>query len=207
MRKILVAVMVCSVASIAGANLLTNGGFESGASGWTQWSSWWGSGESWNYSYTPAYEGNAALSLTAQMGSFGVLQVFDVQPGLPVDISFALKAQDFGDNVYEVLLYDGAVDGVYIDTSTQPEDVMFHWDSAGGGDGFPQPNWTTGSNSRTPTGNQMTVAVRATGGDPFGPPVSVDGQFDSIEVTQIPEPLSVVLGIGGLVAFLRRRRR
>jgi hypothetical protein len=209
MRKFLVIVAACAVASLAGANLLTNGGFESGASGWTQYSSFWGSGFNWNYAYTPAYEGSAALSLTAGTdASMGVYEVIDVSPGLPVNISWAIKATDNGNNWYEVLLFDGAKTGVEIEFTTTDPDRMFRWESAalgGGYDGLPQPTWTTGSNSRTPTGTQMTVAVRAAG--LFGSGAPPDGQFDALEVIQIPEPTAILLGFGGIVAVLRRRRR
>lgn len=202
MRKSLAILAVCAMASLAGANLLTNGGFETGASGWTQYSSFWGSGFNWSYAYTPAYEGNAALSLTANQGSMGVFEVINITPGLPVVISWAIKATDNGNNWYEVLLFDGAKTGVQIDFQTTPSDIMFRWDSAGQYDGFPQQTWTTGTNMRTPTQTQMTVAVKAGGSG-----AAVSGQFDALDVTQIPEPTALLLGFGGLMAVLKRRRR
>lgn len=202
MRKFLAIAAVCAVASLTGANLLTNGGFETGASGWTQYSSFWGSGFSWNYTSTPPYEGSAALRLTANEGSMGVFQVIDVTPGLPVVISFAIRATDNGNNWYEVLLFDGVKNGVQIDFMTGPADIMFRWDSAGGYDGYPQPVWTTGTDMRTPTQNKMTVAVKA-----GGTGVAVSGRFDALDVTQIPEPTALLLGFGGLVTVLKRRRR
>lgn len=183
---------------------MTNGGFESGATGWTQYRSFSGSGFNWNYAYTPAYEGSAALSLTANPGTLGVFQVIDLPygPGLDVVISWAIKATDNGNNWYEVLLFDGAVTGNQILSSTAPADIMFRWDSAGQYDGYPQPTWTTGTATRTPTGNKMTVAVKAGGSG-----AAVSGQFDALDVNQIPEPTVLLLGFGGLMAVLKRRRR
>ena len=204
MRRFLAIAAVCALASVAGANLLTNGGFESGSAGWTQYSSWWGSGFNWQYTYAPAYEGSAALSLTAAEGSLGVYQVLNVTPGLPVQISWAIKATDNGSNWYEVLLFDGAKTGVEIDFGTTDDDIMFKWESPDSGnyDGLPQSTWTTGSNMMTPTLSQVTVAVKAGGSG-----VAPSGQFDALDVIQIPEPAAVLLGFAGLVSILKRRRR
>ena len=54
----------------------------------------------------------------------------------------------------------------------------------------------------TPTLSQVTVAVKAGGSG-----VAPSGQFDALDVIQIPEPAAVLLGFAGLVAILKRRRR
>jgi hypothetical protein len=201
MRRILAFAVIFSLASIAGANLLTNGGFEDGAEGWNTHSVWWGSGYNWNWGYNSgdAYEGVKALRMTADDGWLAAAQVFDVVPGLRVDLSWALQVADSGENRYEVLLFDAEVTDDDTIGSPLAADIMYKWES---GDPNQPSTWTTGSNSRVPTGNKMTVALRAEGNN-----AATRGDFDALDVVQIPEPTAILLGIGGLLSILRRRRR
>jgi hypothetical protein len=160
-------------------NLVVNGGFESGAAGWTTWRAPWGSGEVWDFNDTdPEATGTRCLRLsTPGNASFGVYQQVAVTPGRTYRIDCRWKGTKFGEsNWYEVLLLDGPFNQVFADSGSadlvQPN-FMYAYDSGT----FPLPGdfgwiWTHEQNGtpvdthgrfgkRTATGNVMTIVLKA----------------------------------------------
>src|SRR5205814_1446221 len=73
-RAVALSLSIASMA--AGQNLVTNGGFESGSTGWTTWRAPWGAGEVWDFNNTQAgLVGAKCLKIsTTGQSSFGVYQ-------------------------------------------------------------------------------------------------------------------------------------
>ena len=204
MKKLALILAIAAIAATANANLLVNGSFETGdLTGWTTWRAPWGAGEQWNVVSTPCAcdGGQLALELRGGNGSWGVLQCIDVTPGLEVTLTATIKAMNAGANWYELLLFDGCVDGAHVDGNTTDDDIIAKWDSWGGYLGNPTEQCETVSGSRTPTGNQMTVALKAGGANALG-------WFDCITAEQIPEPGTMMLlgmGLLGMAGLAKRR--
>src|SRR5205085_1255148 len=91
-------------------NLVANGGFESGSTGWTTWRAPWGAGEVWDFNNTQSgLVGAKCLKIsTTGQSSFGVYQQVTVQAGHSYKIDCQWKGTRFGSsNWYEVMLIDG----------------------------------------------------------------------------------------------------
>ncbi len=98
-----------------GVNLLANGDFESGSTGWATWRASWGGAEAWDFNSTePGAIDGKCLHLTSGGASFGVYQQVAVTPGKTYRVDAYWKGKKLspngGDNWYEVLLLDGSWD-------------------------------------------------------------------------------------------------
>jgi uncharacterized protein (DUF362 family) len=204
------------------SGLLTNGGFESGDTGWIKWQSSWGSGEVADFaSVEPGHAGNTCLNLRINSGegrSFGVYQEVPVTAGHTYKIDVYWKGRRYGeDNWAEVMLLDGAFDITQADTGgsivllnhmyaydknppAQPMTADFGWIW-----GHDQNGTTVDTNRRnglrTATGNTMTVVLKA--GACCGT-TQANVWFDEVslvDVTSTPDnhTLTVAAGAGGTV--------
>lgn len=197
-------VQATTVATILGPNLLTNGGFEDGASGWTTWNAGGDGGEACDFASTePGHVGTACLKLggSSAATSFGVYQQVSVLPGKTYRIDAFWKGRKLADqNWFEVLLIDGpfslqqADDPAYVQAN-----FMFAYDNSTYGLAGPvgttfgwlwtheqyapptgQVDWNNRLGRRTATGNTMTVVLKAgsTGG-------GVEAWFDEVRLTEV----------------------
>ncbi len=193
-------VQVAAVASRLGLNLLTNGGFESGAEGWTDWAATSGSGEAYDFANTePGRIGTACLKLggAAVATSFGVYQQVDVTPGRTYRLDAYWKGRKLADSSsFEILLIDGPFSLAETDVEAN---FMFAYDP--GAYGLPGPVGTTFGwiwsheqyappleqvdrnnrlGRRIATGSTMTVVLKAgsTGG-------GVEAWFDEVRLSEV----------------------
>lgn len=178
---VFIGVSVLAAGTTASAqNLVTNGNFESGSAGWTNWRANWGTGETWDFTNTEAGRiGAACLNLRINgTSSFGVYQQIAVTPGKTYKIDGYWKGKRFGnDNWAEIMLLDGAWDPVQADTGgnivllnhmyaydsnppAQPFTADFGWVW-----GHDQNGTTVDTNQRnglrTASGNVMTIVLKA----------------------------------------------
>lgn len=163
-------------------NLVTNGDFESGLTGWTIWevndpfwSHNWIFGNDcdiWVPSTCPL---EGSISYSQKKGSDaprahgGIYQVLNVVPGDLHVISGSWSGgvtgnPEFGDNAtwWEVVIYDGSVDGSVIDQAPGPQDVLIAKMERSGlieGDVY-QFDWTSFSGSFTPQSSTVTLAMK-----------------------------------------------
>jgi len=198
-----------SVRLTGGENLMVNGDFEAGATGWQEWRAPWGSGETWEFDNTePGHLGTQCLRLSSGHASFGVYQEVQVTPGKTYRIDAYWKGQklavDGADNWYEVLILDGPwdygqADGnpntpPYDDPSEPVFNEMYGYDSHT----YSMPAdfgwiWTHDQNDtpvdtmdrdglRTASGNVMTVVLKA---GAAGGATGSSGWFDDISLVEV----------------------
>jgi uncharacterized protein (DUF362 family) len=198
------AVQAVAVASFLGPNLLTNGDFEAGATGWINWKTTWGSGDVYDFANTePGCLGNACLKLggTATATSFGVYQQVTVVPGKTYRIDGYWKGRKLADNNwFEILLIDGPFSLQQADDPTYVKATfMFAYDNSTyglpGGVGatfgwiwshhqfappLSQVDWNNRLGRRIAAGNTMTVVLKvgSTGG-------GAEAWFDEIRLTEV----------------------
>ena len=209
MKKLALILGILVVAAGAYANLLENGNFDTGdGTGWTEWDSGaeWGGPFNYDYQGFPCDYCDSIYSafLSCDWGSFGLLQVIDVVPGYETVLSGWVLGFDYGANWYELLLFDGEVDGDFVDHHTTDSDIIGKWDSWGGYLGYPTAEWESASGSRMASGDKMTVAIKAGGLD-----VGAEAWFDCLDAVQpgIPEPGTMMLlgtALLGLAGLTRR---
>ncbi len=176
-----------------GQNLVVNGGFESGGTGWTTWQSPWGNGNSWDFNNAESGRvGNACLKLgIGGERSFGVYQEVAVTPGHTYRIDAWWKGQRFGnDSWVEIMLLDGPYSDAQADSGgagvVQPN-FMYAHDPLGGDFGWKwahddngtSVDWNSRNGERTATGSVMTVVLKA--GCCCGT-TAVNGWFDEVSL-------------------------
>lgn len=186
MRKALfvLAAMVLFAAP-AGANLLVNGGFETGdLTGWTPFQ--FGGSPVRSVVSSPVFEGDYALWIQCDGGSEGgVYQRFATVPGNQYQVSFYYRHAEFWQFF-----------GLDPNGGTNPNSGSIGWDDLAGTGG----EWKLHTKTFVANSTMATIYL-----DNWGRP---DGYWDS--VVAIPEPGSLAALAGGLIGFIglgiRRRR-
>ena len=202
MRKFVLAVAVLALVVPASAQeLVTNGNFNAGPTGWSTYTAGWGGG-----SGTITATGPTApeLNINVNTGSYAWYQYLTVIPGVTYTITGDWEGQNAG--WAEVMLFNntGATPAQQIDTAVAAGSIIYKRDGGA--------TWTWSPFAATPphagasnnpnvlaTGTSMIVAAKG-GGSNSG----TNLYFDNISVT--PEPSMALLAFGGLPLLLRRRR-
>jgi hypothetical protein len=204
MKKLAGLLLVLAVVAPASAvNLLVNGDFSAGETGWTRWAAPWGAS---NYAVGPT---DLQYLNQGQQGSFGLYQVVPVPASEMVEVSADWAGDINGAGWAEVMLYTSAdpnANWANIADTGNASDIAFKKDSWGMN---PPTAWTwqAASLSPHPSGNggvihsEGYVCVATKLGSVSGSAVGVE--FDNIVLT--PEPATMLL-LGIPVLFLRRRR-
>ncbi len=210
MKRVLFFVSVLSVICIpASANLLVNGGFETGdLTGWTQWQA------TWSVSPGIAIDGNT-LRLSGSAGSFGVWQAITTVPGEAYTITAAWKGNEGQTGFWNEILFFNDDGRAILDQLDAPHNssILSRVDGWGmnppeswdwqcafcGAQWYPSGPWT---NTIVATGTTMYVGLKTGAREGWA-----DVQFD--HVTVVPEPGSLLALAGSLasMAGLLRRRR
>jgi len=211
MRNVLCAVaLVGFLAAGASANLLVNGDFSAGLSGWTYWNAPWGTVTVDTAGCPNPGNPEPSASHSTGHGSGGIYQVVAVAPGtvVTVDADWTGDLKDAG--WAEVMLF----------SPSAGEDIAGRIDAGNAADiaykkdswGMNPPtawDWEPASLSPHPSGNGGTITVGADGLVVVATKLGTVGAanwacFDNI--TLVPEPATMaLLGLSGL-ALLRRRR-
>ncbi len=206
-RWFVIAIALMAISAPAFANLVVNGDFSAGETGWTRWSAPWGSGYVWDTS-------GGVGRLQTGNGSFGWVQAISVTPGTQYTITASWKANNQGGTWNEILFFNDDGRGVYdqldaplnssilakVDGWGMNPPQSFDWmDPFGGSQWFPSgPH----SNTIVATGTTMFVGLKtgASGG-------VTEAFFDNIAVNAVPEPASILALLAGLGGLVIRRKR
>ncbi len=231
MSKYIQLALVVAVAALsitpACANLLMNGTFENGLTGWSSWQSSWSGGNTATVTAEAGYGGGNGLKLSitsvawAPGASFGVYQQVSVTPGQTYKLDGMWKGMNGSGNWFEIILIDGAFN---VDQADDPavvfNNVVTGYDS-NAAFGYPAPasfGWQSfastynqevspyiSNGTRTATGNTMTVVLKI---GSYGNPIKPSAYFDDITLTAVPEPAGLIaLASGlGMLGFVRRRK-
>ncbi len=186
-RFVAALAILLSQAPVIAQNLVVNGDFAAGSTGWTTWRAPWGSNENWDFNNTePGHVGAACLKLgqSNTASSFGVYQQVPVTPGKTYRLDAWWRGEKLGNvNWWEILLLDGAWDIDQADSgpaATVEANYMYAYDNntlglAGpigttfgwiwGHDQNAPPNdqvdWNNRQGLRTASGFVMTVVLKA----------------------------------------------
>lgn len=198
-----------------GPNLLTNGDFETGSTGWNVWQADWSSGVARDFNNTePGRLGAKCLRLSATEGSFGVYQQVSVTPGKTYKLDALWKGKKVGLwNWYEIILIDGpfsmaeadqdpGVRNNYMyayDKNTYGLDRLtaiqtpgyFGWVWAHDQNSPPdnRVDWNNRKGLRTATGNIMTVVLKC--GSCCGT-TGPNAWFDNVSLVEAGVPEAIV---------------
>lgn len=197
--------------AVLGSDLLTNGDFEDGETGWTTWRADWGTNDvcDFNNPNVSPMGGTRCLRLgnSVTNSSFGVYQQVAVTPGKTYRLDCEWKGKRLGtSNWWEVILVDGPFDMDQADNGPIVEkNYMFAYDDVTYG--FPgaigtsfgwiwthnqyappkdQVDWNHRRGRRKATGNIMTVILKA-GSYDDDPTTGVEAYFDNVTLREVSE--------------------
>lgn len=222
MAAALALLFVAACAAPAGANLLTNGGFETGSlAGWTLWNATWSSGYAAAADPIAEYSGGYGLKLNITgSASFGVYQQVGVTPGQAYRLDGMWKGASGAGNWFEIILIDGPFNIDAADSAPGVfQNVVTGYDSHPAFN-YPAP-WTFGWQSfastynqevsdyiangvRTASGSVMTVVLKIGSYNNTNKPTAY---FDDVSLTLVPEPASLLAVAVGTAMLIGRRKR
>lgn len=226
MRSVIVcALLVLALAASASANLVTNGGFETGTlAGWTKWGPiGWGSNcDTVTQSSASVADGTwrARLQISNGEGSFGIYQVVAVPANVLCNFETWVRATSNSVNWAEVLLFNYAATPGDIDSGaiSKPfcvwkRDSWTGYAGVPGGTlptvatpGGPGDSWEKVTGAATSSTGFMTIAYKwGRSGGGFSGSMYVDAN----KLTAVPEPsslLALMTGAIGLAGLAFRRR-
>lgn len=216
MTRIGITVACCavSVAPALAANLVINGGFETGTQAPWQTFQGWGSGITRTFNSTePGRVGNYCLRLRATDGSFGVYQEVTTIPGHQYRIDAYWKGVKTGDPTwFEIILIDGPFSLQQADQQPyvalnfmyayDPAPFSFPWTwghDMNGGSELQDPDRNNYNGVRTASGTKMTVVLKAggVGGTPM------DAFFDEVSLEDITVAPTISLNKSAISRTMR----
>lgn len=196
------AVAALAGPAVAGTNLIINGSFEEASvnpagtwipmsagntsiTGWTVF----GSGIDYLGTFIVASDGQRTVDLNNLTSGGGINQTFATNAGWIYTVEFDLSANMFG----------GPVKRMSVGAAGQSAE--FEFDYAGLGATAVNPLWQRTTWSFTATGSASTLTFTGLNSGVYG------AAIDNVVVTgRVPTPgTAALLGLGGLVAFRRRR--
>lgn len=207
--SLLAGILLLGITSIANANLIENGGFESSnvkAHGgkWQQFSNIadWSSDDKTeiqtNLLFGPAAEGDQYVELDSKSGDGNdwLTQTFSTVANQTYEFSFAFSArQNRTENVLEFGIFSGAT----------LNDWLYENSISANGKGLKGTDWNYFTYSFVADSDFATIAFRDGGRDD-----SYGTFIDDVSVAPVPEPGTMLLfgaGLAGLVGVNRRRKK
>lgn len=189
--------------AVAGENLIVNGSFEQAGvnpgSGWTPmgggvtsitgWTTW-GAGIDYMGTVTAASDGVRSIDLNNVTSGGGIMQSFATVAGWVYTVEFDLSANMYGGPALKEM-----------EVSAAGQSAVFEFDYVAAGSAPANPAWERVTWSFVGTGSSATLLFKGLNDGVYG------AAIDNVVVTgRVPTPgAGVLLGLGGLLAVLRRR--
>ena len=212
------AVMLLGYSASAQTNLVTNGDFEAGAAGWTEWSSpgGWTTGVfSHDYAagvpiwipspYPYSGSGSHGQHVGTNNVHGGIYQVISVESGMRYEVSGMWSggigetgSQPFDIAWFEVTVYQGAVGPTEIDAAPGPDDVVIAKREYTG-DSIVSFGWEQFAGSFVAQQNQVTLALKTGKVSPNWHPIAAFHDDLSLQLSRAAIP---AVGALGTIAFV-----